>query len=358
VTIERRPWGSVDDRPVELFTLTNANGLTARITNFGATVIELRVPDRHGRLADVALGFDSLDEYVRTPLYFGATVGRVGNRIADATFELTGRRYELFANHGRHHLHGGRKGWDKSVWSAEATDAPDAPSLLLSLRSPDGEEGYPGTVTAATRYTLTSNGELAIEMTATTDRTTIVNMVHHTYFNLGAANGDVLDHELQLFADAYTPGMPPDGQVVPVRGTPFDFTAPKSIGRDLLTAGSPGGDAPAGYDSNWIIDGDPTALRPVARLVDPASGRVMTLRANQPGVQFYSGVFLDGTTHGKGRVHARYGGLCLEPQAFPNAINVPGWRHQVILEAGRTYRHEMAFDFGTDVVTPGSAHER
>jgi aldose 1-epimerase len=261
---------------------------------------------------------------------------------------LDGRRYELFANHGRHHLHGGRRGWDKRVWSAEPVEGPGGPSVRLTLESPDGEEGYPGTVTATTQYTLTDADELAIEMTATTDRATIVNMVHHTYFNLRGTGGDVLDHELQLFADAYTPGMPPDGQVVPIRGTPFDFTAPKPIGRDVAAAGSPGGGAPSGYDSNWIVNGDATTLRPVARLVEPRSGRVLTLRANQPGVQFYSGVFLDGSTRGKGRVHTLSSGLCLEPQAFPNAINVPGWRDQVILEPGRIYRHEAAFGFSTE----------
>jgi aldose 1-epimerase len=348
MTIARTAWGVTDDGTVDLYTLTNRHGLTARITNYGATVVELHVPDRRGTLADVALGFDALDDYVRTPLYFGATVGRVGNRIAEATFELAGRRYELFANHGRNHLHGGRKGWDKSVWSAEAIDSPAGPSLLLNLRSPDGEEGYPGTVEATTRYTLTDDDELTIEMTATTDRTTIVNMVHHTYFNLGGLDDDILHHDLQVFADACTPGMPPDGRVVPVEGTPLDFTEPKAIGRDAEAAGSPGGGAPAGFDSNWIVNGDPTELRPVARLAEPGSGRVMTLHANQPGMQFYSGVFLDGSSRGKGRVHTRSSGLCLEPQAFPNAINVPGWRNQVVLQPGQTYRHEAVYGFSTE----------
>ena len=348
MAIEGTAWGSVDGQAVELYTLTNDRGLIARISTYGAIVVELHVPDRDGRLADVALGFDALDDYVRWPLYFGATVGRVGNRIADAAFELDGRRYDLFANHGRHHLHGGRRGWDKRVWSAVATETPEGPSLRLTLESPDGEEGYPGTVKATTRYTLTAANELAIEMTATTDVTTSVNMVHHTYFNLRGTDGDVLDHDLQLFADAYTPGMPPDGRVVPTRATPFDFTTPKPIGRDAAAAGSPGGGAPAGYDSNWIVTGDPAALRPVARLVEPESGRVLSLRANQPGVQFYSGVFLDGSTHGKGRAHTLSSGLCLEPQAFPNAINVPGWRDQVTLQPGQTYRHEAIFGFTTE----------
>lgn len=355
MTIARMSWGQTEHGPVELFTLTNARGLVVKVTNYGATLIELHVPDRDGVPADVALGFDTLADYVRTPLYFGATVGRVGNRIANARFDLAGRSYQLVANHGRHHLHGGRRGWDRLVWSAEPMETQAGPSLLLGLRSADGDEGYPGNVVATTRYTLTDDNELAIEMTATTDRTTLVNMVHHTYFNLGTGtsgrtgtHADVLGHELQLLADAFTPGMPPDGEVVPVVGTPFDFTSSKAIGRDLEAAGSPGGGAPAGYDSNWIVNGGPTAMRPVARVVEPRSGRVMTLRANQPGVQFYSGVFLDGTTRGKGRVHARYSGLCLETQAFPNAINVPAWRDQVILEPGQIYRHETVYGYATE----------
>lgn len=349
MTIARIPWGETDDGPVELFTLTNAHGLIARVTTYGAILVELHVPDRTGVLGDVTLGFESLGDYARTPRYFGATVGRVGNRIADARFELAGRRHELFANHGRHHLHGGRSGWDRAIWIAEPDETPAGSSLLLRHRSPDGDEAYPGAVEATARYTLTDDDELAIVMTAETDQTTLVNMVHHSYFNLAAeAGGDVLGHELQLHADAFTPGMPPDGRVVPVAGTAFDFTRAKPIGRDHAAAGSPGGGAPAGYDSNWIVTGDPTAIRPIARLVEPRSGRVMTLRANQPGVQFYSGVFLDGTSRGKGRVHDLNGGLCLETQAFPNAINVPGWRDQVILEPGATYRHEMVFGFSTD----------
>lgn len=349
MTISRIAWGSTDDGPVDLFTLTNAAGMVAKVATHGATVVELHVPDRNGRLGDIALGFSSVDEYVRSSLYMGATVGRVGNRIADAAFELAGRRHELAANHGRNHLHGGRRGWDRLPWTAEPGDTPHGPSLLLTIISPDGDEGYPGTVSAAVRYTLTDANELAIEMTATTDRATIVNMVHHTYFNLGSdPDGDVLDHELQLFADAYTPGLPPDGRVVPVAGSPFDFTTPKRIGRDLVAAGSPGAGAPPGYDSNWIVRGEPRTLRPVARVVEPRSGRVMTLHADQPGVQCYSGVFLDGTSSGKGRVHRRYGGLCLETQAFPNAINVPAWRDQVILEPGQMYRHVAVYGFAID----------
>lgn len=349
VTITVEPWGSVDGRDVSLYTLTNANGLAARITTYGATVVGMLVPDRDGTLGDVVLGFDTLDAYLGSPLYFGATVGRVGNRIAQASFELDGRTYTLAANHRPHHLHGGTRGWDKVVWSAEPIKASYGPRLHLEAESPDGDEGYPGSVRATATYTLTDDDKLAIVMTATTDRTTIVNMVHHSYFNLDVdPSSDIREHELQLFAQSWTPGMPPDGGVIAVQSSPFDFTRPKAIGRDLAAAGSPGAGAPAGYDSNWIVDGVPGELRQVARLRDPRSGRVMTLWANQPGVQFYSGVFLDGTSQGKGRTHARYSGVCLESQAFPNAINVPAWRDQMILAPGETYRHETIYGFSTN----------
>lgn len=349
MTIDRQPWGEVDGTAVSLFTLTNANGLIARITNYGGIVVALLVPDRHGALGDVVLGLDTLEAYRRSSLYLGATVGRVGNRIAEATFELLGTAYHLAANHAPNHLHGGTNGWDKMVWSADAAETRSGPSLRLDHDSPDGDEGYPGTVHATTVYTLTDDNTLAIEMMATSDRTTIVNMVHHSYFNLDTeVASDVLEHELQLFAQAWTPGMPPRGTILPVAGTPFDFTRPKAVGRDLRAAGSPGAGALDGYDSNWIVDGSSDSLRPVARLSDPRSGRIMTLAANQPGVQFYSGVFLDGTSHGKGRTHGPYSGLCLETQAIPNAINVPAWRDQVILAPEATYRHEANYRFETE----------
>jgi aldose 1-epimerase len=344
--IEKVKWGEADGKEVDLYTLTNRNGLVAKITNYGAIVVELHVPDRTGQMGDVALGYDNLADYIKKTPYFGATVGRVGNRIANAQFELDGKTYKLAANNGTNHLHGGKKGWDKVVWTAEPSETPKGPSLKLTYVSNDGEEGYPGTVTATTTYTLTNKNELAIEMTATTDKDTIVNMVHHSYFNLRAGTeGDIKDHVLTLFADKYTPGMPPDGRVVPVAGTPFDFRKPKAIGKDLEAAGSPGADAPIGYDSNWVVNGSPDKMRPVARVEDPSSGRVMTVEANQPGVQFYSGIFMDGSTKGKGRTHAQYTGFCLETQKFPNAINVPAWRNQVILKPGKTYRHDLVYKF-------------
>ena len=351
-TVDKPPttaaaFGKLGDTPVQIYTLTNKNGLVARITNYGATLTELHVPDRAGTLADVVLGFDDLDGYRKGTAYFGAIVGRVANRIMNASFELEGQRYSLAANDRPHHLHGGRTGWDKVIWNARPVDTADGPALELIYVSKDGEEGYPGTVTARTVYTLTSKNELKVEMDATTDKTTLVNMAHHSYWNLGGYNsGTILDHELMLNADQYTPGTPmvPDGRVVSVKGTPFDFTSAKAVGRDLKQAGG----KPIGYDHNFVVNGVPNQLRPVARLRDPKSGRVMTVAADQPGVQFYTGNFLDGSAKGKGATYGQYAALCLETQKFPNAINVPAWRDQVILRPGQMYRHLMVHTFSVE----------
>jgi aldose 1-epimerase len=329
---------------VQLFTLTNTQGLVAKITDYGATVTELHVPDRAGVLADVVLGFETLDGYVNSTACFGAIVGRVANRIANAAFTLDGTRYALAANDGPHHLHGGRRGWDKVVWTATPRDTADGPALELTYVSRDGEEGYPGTVTARTVFTLTNQNELKVEMEAATDRTTLINLAHHSYWNLaGHDAGTILGHELTLHADRYTPGSPmvPDGRIQPVMGTPFDFTSAKPIGRDLRQTGG----TPIGYDHNFVVNGEPNQLRPVARLKDPRSGRVMTLSANQPGVQFYTGNFLDGSARGKGAAYGQHAGCCLETQAFPNAVNLPGWEAQVVLGPGQAYRHVMVHAF-------------
>lgn len=345
VGVSRSAWGEVDGHDVDLFTLTNRNGLTMKVSSYGAILTNLSVPDRTGRLADVVLGFDELSGYLKHSPYFGATVGRVANRIREARFQLGDRQFGLVANDGLHHLHGGRKGWDKVVWATQPLSSPDGPALKLTYVSPDGDEGYPGTVWATTIYTLTNNDELRIEMSATADTATILNMVNHSYWNLaGAGSGPITEHELLLHADHYTPGDPvvPTGLEREVAGTPFDFTTAKTVGRDLRAAGG----TPIGYDHNFVIRGPARNLRPVARLCDPRSGRVMTLEADQPGVQFYSGNFLDGTVAGKGSVaYAQYTGLCLETQAFPNAINVPAWRSQVVLTPPQTYKHTMIHRF-------------
>jgi aldose 1-epimerase len=340
--IQKTSYGKVDGKPVDLYTLTNAKGAVAKITNYGAILTELKMPDRKGKMGDVVLGFDNVDDYVKKSPYFGAIVGRVANRIRNATFALDGKTYKLNANNAPHALHGGTKGWDKVIWTAEPMETKDGPALKLTHVSPDGEENYPGTVTATATYTLTNDNELKIEMTATTDKTTIVSMAHHTYWNL-AGDGTILDHELTIPADKYTPGDPmvPDGTMKPVKGTPFDFTAAKPIGRDLKAAGG----KPVGYDHNWVVNGDPHAMREVAKLKDPKSGRVMTISADQPGLQFYTGNFMDGSNTGKGVHQVQYAGLCLESQKFPNSINVPAWQAEVILKPGQTYKHTMIHKF-------------
>jgi aldose 1-epimerase len=338
------PFGKLGDTPVQLYTLTNQNGIVAKITNYGATVTEMHVPDRTGRLADVVSGFETLDGYLKGGPYFGAIVGRVANRIGNAAFTLEGMRYALVANDKPHHLHGGTRGWDKVVWTARPVNTADGQTLELTYVSTDGEEGYPGTVTARTVYTLTRDNELRVDMEATTDKPTLVNMAHHSYWNLGGHGaGTILDHELTLYADQYTPGAPmvPTGQTRPVKGTAFDFTRAKPIGRDLKQTGL----TPVGYDHNFVVSGEPNQLRPVARLKDPKSGRVMTLTADQPGVQFYTGNFLDGSLTGKAATYVQNAALCLETQKFPNAINVPAWRDQVVLRPGQTYRHRMVHAF-------------
>jgi aldose 1-epimerase len=342
--IGKAAFGKVDGREVTLYTLTSPTGLTMRVMTYGAIITELHVPDRNGKSADVVLGFENLDGYLAGSPYFGATVGRVGNRIQDSKFSLAGKTYAVAANDGAHHLHGGTKGWDKVVWDAETSQTAKGPSIAFSYVSRDGEEGYPGTVTARAVYTLTHENELEIVMSASTDRTTLVNMLHHTYWNLGGfASGPITEHELMLNADAYTPGDPtvPTGVSKPVKGTPFDFTIAKPIGRDLVAAGG----NPAGFDHNFVVNGEPNELRAVARLRDPKSGRVMSIEADQPGVQFYSGNYLDGKTTGKGVAYGKHGGLCLETQKFPNSINVPAWAKDMILEPGVSYVHTMIHRF-------------
>jgi aldose 1-epimerase len=343
--VSKAPYGKLEAQDVDIYTLKNANGLVMKVTTYGAIITELHVPDKAGKLADVVLGFDTLDGYQKGSPYFGATVGRVANRIRNSKFKLEGKEYALPASDKPHHLHGGNKGWDKVMWTADAGETAEGPQIRLTYVSKDGEEGYPGTVTAKTTYTLTDKNELRVEMEATTDKTTIVNMAHHSYWNLGGHNsGPIVDHELTLFADQYTPGDPmvPTGAMKAVKGTPFDFTQAKPIGKDLKAAGG----KPIGFDHNFVVKGDAASMRPAARLRDPKSGRVMTIEADQPGIQFYSGNFLDGTKAGKGgTAYAQYTGLCLETQKFPNAINVPAWKDQVILKPGQTYKHAMVHRF-------------
>lgn len=351
--ITKAPFGKVDGQDVDLYTLTNKNGLVMKVTNYGVIITEFWTPDRTGKLGDIVGGYENVDGYVKATPYFGTTVGRVANRIKDAEFKLEGKTYKLAANNGVHHLHGGKKGWDKVIWSAAPGGTAEDPAVTFTYVSKDGEESYPGTVTAKVTYTLTSKNEFKVDIEATTDKTTIVNPAHHSYWMLqGVGNGGIKDQILWINATKYTPGKVskpgtdpvPDGTVKPVAGTPFDFTKPKPIGKDLEAVGG----KPVGYDNFWVVDGDPRAMRPVATVKDPKSGRVLTLEADQPGVQFYAGIFLDGTITGKGVTYKQYDALCLETHAFVNAINVPAWKDTVILKPGQTYTQHMNHKFSVE----------
>lgn len=341
-----------DGQKVELYTLTNTNGLVAKITNYGAIVTELHLPDNKGKLDDVVLGFDSLDDYLvaNRHLYFGAVVGRVANRIKDARFTLDGQQYSLAANANPHHIHGGNQGFDKVVWSAEPINSSQGQALKLTYLSPDGEEGYPGNLAVTAIYTLTNDNELKLEMTATTDKLTPVNLVNHSYWNLvGHAQGNILGQYLIINADRYTPSNDqqiPTGAIKSVKDTPYDFTQPRLIGeginqlRNTLKRKYPGG-----YDLNYVLNRESDKIKLAATVYDPQSGRVMELHTNQPGMQFFSGNIGELETLGKGGVvYQNHQGLCLETQHFPNSVNQSNFP-SVILRPGETYRHVMVHKF-------------
>jgi aldose 1-epimerase len=363
MNVTHESFGSVDGQDVDLYTLTNDHGLVARITNYGGIVTELHTPDADGEMADIVLGFDTLDEYIASSPYFGAMVGRVGNRIALGRFGLDGVVYELATNNGPNHLHGGIKGFDKVVWDAKPRQTDDGPALELTYTSADGEEGYPGTVEARVVYTLTNADELRVEMWATTDKATPINLVHHSYWNLaGHQSGSILDHVLTIAADRYTPTdatLIPTGAIEPVEFTPFDFRMPKAIGRDIAQL-PPAGDDPGGYDLNYVLNGweggeggegggGGPALRLAGTVTEPRSGRVMTISTTEPGIQFYSGNFLDGLAGKGGAQYDQHDGFCLETQHFPDAVNKEGKRGwpSVILRPGQTYHHLMVHAFST-----------
>lgn len=343
--------GEAGGRPVDLFTLKSDRGGVVRITNFGATVTELHVPDRHGALADVVLGYDAAAQYELGKAYFGAMVGRVANRIARGRFTIDDREYQLTTNDGDHHLHGGLRGLNKVVWEVEAQQTGEGPAVRLRYHSPDGEEGYPGDLEMIVQYTWTPAHELKIEMEATCSEPTPVNLAHHGYWNLdGHASGTVLEHALTLEADHYTPtdgDFIPTGELAPVAGTPFDFREAKPIGRDIARLPPQGPRHPGGYDTNFVVRGEAGTLRPVAKVVAPASGRTMEVLADQAGVQVYSGNFLSAEAGKGGAVYPQHAGLCLETQAFPDAVHHqgdPGWP-QVVLRPGEVYRHTMVHRF-------------
>ena len=323
MSIDAESFGQTPDgQEIKLYTLTNTNGLRARITNYGAILVSLEVPDRDNKLADITLGFDTLDGYITRHPYFGATVGRYANRIGGAKFKLNDVEYKLAANNGPNHLHGGTKGFDKVVWTVEEERAETDKALVkLSYLSKDGEEGYPGNLACTVTYTLTKDDELKISYEAETDKTTILNLTNHSYWNLaGQGDGDILGHELMLNADKYTPvdeGLIPTGEIKSVKDSPMDFTRPMTIGSRIGQVGS-------GYDHNYVLNSGGGRLALCARVYEPTSGRVMEIYTTEPGVQFYTGNFLDGSITGKaGKVYKKHYGFCLETQHFPDSPNKP-----------------------------------
>ncbi len=353
-SIRKAPFGATGDgKKVEIYTLTNSAGAEARIMTYGGTVVSLKVPDKKGKFADVVLGYDTLDGYLgNSGTYFGALIGRYANRIAAGKFNLDGKEYVLATNNNANHLHGGVKGFDKVVWTADksSTDKSGA-NLELSYFSKDGEEGYPGNLSVKVIYTLTENNELKIVYAATTDKDTVVNLTHHSYFNLaGAGSGDVLNHQLQLNADSFTPvrdnGSIPTGELRSVKGTPFDFTVPTTIGarieqdNDQLKFGN-------GYDHNYVLNKTGNSLTKAATVYEPTSGRVLEVSTTEPGVQLYSGNFLDGTITGKGgKVYQKHFGFCLEAQHFPDSPNEPKFP-TTELKPGQKYSQTTVYKFST-----------
>ncbi|HYA48470.1 MAG TPA: aldose epimerase family protein, partial [Burkholderiales bacterium] len=335
--VTKEPFGTLPDgTPVDLFTLTNRHGLEARITTYGGILVSLRVPDRSGRLDDVVLGFDGLAGYLGGHPYFGAIIGRYGNRIAKGEFTIGGVTYHLARNNNANSLHGGLKGFDKVVWKVEPVHKFGAVGVKLTYLSKDGEEGYPGNLAVTVVYTLTNDDELRIAYEAVTDKATPVNLTNHSYWNLaGQGKGDILGHVVELEADKLTAvdsaaNLIPTGELKAVKGTPFDFTAPHAIGERI-------GLVEGGYDHNFVLRSGGGAMALAARVFEPGSGRVLEISTDQPGIQFYSGNFLDGTVKGKGGVaYNKHFGFCLETQHFPDSPNHPSFP-STILEPGQKY---------------------
>jgi aldose 1-epimerase len=348
MTIKKEPFGKMTNgTPIDLYTLTNTSGLQAKITTYGGAVVSLLVPDRDGKLDDVVLGFETLEEYVEKSPFFGCITGRYANRIAKGKFTLNGAAYTLAQNDGPNHLHGGVKGFDKVVWSAQEKSDD---GLELTYLSKDGEEGYPGNLSVEVTYTLTNDDELRIDYLATSDEDTVINLTNHTYFNLADGGaGDILGHELMINADRFTPvdgTQIPTGELRSVAATPMDFRRMTAIGARIgqddeqLRLG-------LGYDHNWVLNRSDGALALAAKVQEPTSGRVMQVYTTEPGIQFYSGNFLDGSITGKGgKVYGKRHGLCLETQHFPDSPNQPNFP-STVLKPGETYQTTTIYRFAT-----------
>lgn len=344
------PFGAASDgTPVDIITLRNGKGIEMTVLTYGGIIMSLKTPDRAGVADDIVLGHDSVAAYEANSPYFGSLIGRVGNRIANGLFTLDGKPYKLAKNNGPNHLHGGLKGWDKVVWKADPFQDRTGVGVRLEYTSADGEEGYPGKVTAHVVYTLTPDNTLVVDYHATTDKPTVINLTQHSYFNLGGSKTtDILGHELMVNADRYTPvdaTLIPTGELATVEGTPFDFRTPTTIGKRInekntqLEYGK-------GYDHNYVLSRSGDGLQLAARVFEPTTGRTLEITTTEPGVQFYSGNFLDGTITGKGgRVYPHRAGFCLETQHFPDSPNKPGFP-SIELRPGGEYKSKTVFAFG------------
>jgi len=338
------PFGqTADGQEVFLYTLTSSKGFRARITNFGAALVSLHVPDRDGSLGDVVLGFDTLEGYINQTAYLGATIGRYGNRIGKAKFTLDGTEYSLAANNGPNHLHGGIKGFDKVVWETqEAVAAEDEAWVKMTYLSPDGEEGYPGNLKCTVTYTLTNADELRLSYEGETDKKTVVNLTNHSYWNLaGQGSGDILGHELMINAEKFTlidQELIPNGVVASVHAMPLDFTRPRTIGSRIRQTAS-------GFDHNYVLSGPAGEMKLCAQVREPGSGRVMEIHTTEPGVQLYTGNFLDGSIVGKeGKTYDKHAAFCLETQHHPDSPNKPQFP-SVVLEPGQKYTSQTVHKF-------------
>jgi len=348
-SVEIHHYGNLPDgAEVTMATLRNTHGIELDVISYGGIITRLLVPDAKGQMGDIVLGLDTLDAYVTSNPYFGALIGRYGNRIANGRFTLDGKTYQLATNDGDNHLHGGLQGFDKKNWGIEPFVTENSAGVILTLVSPDGDQGYPGRLDTRVTYELNNEDELDMRFSATTDKPTIVNLTQHSYFNL-AGSGNILGHEMMIGADRFTPvgkGLIPTGELRPVAGTPFDFRQAKPIGRDInsdneqLKLG-------LGYDHNFVLkDTSSDELVLAARVTEPTSGRVLEVLTVEPGVQFYSGNFLDGTLQGKGKTYPFRSGLCLEPQHFPNSPNQPGFP-STVLRPGDPYTSRIVYRFST-----------
>lgn len=351
--IKKTHFGQLPDgQNVDLFTLSNANGMEAKITNYGGIIVSLNVPDRSGENADVVLGFDSFEQYLEPHPYFGAIIGRYGNRIANAQFSINGDTYTLAQNNGKNSLHGGIEGFDKKVWDAETNVSDEKAQLILRHTSPDGDEGFPGNLEMEVTYSLNSNNELWMEYKATSDKPTVVNMTNHAYFNLtGNGANDVLTHEAILHADTFLPideNIIPTGELRPVDNTPFDFRSVKSIGADIKDEVLK---ETNGFDHCWVLKNgkaNGNGLHQAAKVLEPNSGRVLEVLTTEPGMQFYTGNFLDGELKGKkGSVYDQYSGFCLETQHYPDSPNKPEFP-STLLKPGETYETTTVYKFSVE----------